>query len=292
MAGHYVYRRAHPPLRPHRHRQALEICVLERGTQTYFVGSQRYDLAGGDVFLTKPGEVHGTGDEPENKGRLYWVELRVHPPDQRLLGLSPKESRLLLHRIDALGTRHFRHGEILIPTLERIFTAASGERNPLQKADLQNLLLRFLLDFVTLAGQNPAPRPDPGISRALGFVEKNLTANISIKQLAAAARQSPSHFKSRFSRQIGMPPLQYVMHRRIGHGKQMLRQSRLPVTRIAMQLGFATSQHFATVFKRLTGVTPREYKLAGNTSAKPGKPVAGIGVRFHPRHSPPPNSHR
>jgi len=48
--------------------------------------------------------------------------------------------------VNALAARHFRRGEILLPTLERIFTVASGKRHPLLKADLQNLTGREILN--------------------------------------------------------------------------------------------------------------------------------------------------
>jgi AraC-like DNA-binding protein len=282
MAGRYSYNCAHPPLRPHLHRDIMEICVLEQGSQTYYVGPRRYKLTGGDVFITKPGEVHGTGQEPENKGKLYWVELRTVFPGRSILSLPAKESRLLLNCLQGLSVRHLRHGEILIPTLERIFKVFADERNPLRIVNLRNLLLRFLLDVAALAEHKEAPRLDLGIKRALTYVESHLTAAIPVAVLAREARMSESHFKKQFSRQIGMPPIEYASQRRIEYGKQKLRCAGLTITQIAMDTGFATSQHFATAFKRFTGLTPREFRQREKIYLDYMAPEIGHGTAFHP----------
>ena len=73
--GRYSYREAHRGLDLHVHRDALEICYLARGRQLYRVGRRDFVLTGGDVFVTFPGEVHSTGEAPEEKGTLYWVQL-------------------------------------------------------------------------------------------------------------------------------------------------------------------------------------------------------------------------
>ncbi|TVR53143.1 MAG: cupin domain-containing protein [Puniceicoccaceae bacterium] len=63
--GRYHYRAAQPGLPEHSHAGMLEICYLVKGRQTYEVGGRAWRLRGGDVFVTQPGERHGTGLHPE-----------------------------------------------------------------------------------------------------------------------------------------------------------------------------------------------------------------------------------
>ena len=283
MLGQYFYRQARPPLQAHLHQDVFEICILEQGTQTYFVEACRYDLVGGDAFITKPGEVHSTGNEPEHKGRLYWLELHANPPGASVLGLSPDESGMLCRRLLHLPVRHLRRvGDVLVPTLQRIAAMFPDRQNPMRIADLRNLLLRLLLDFVTCAEQAASPRPDPGVMRALRHIRKDPTSAMSVASLASQARLSESHFKKQFKLQMGMPPIEYVMQCRIERGKQLLLRNNLAITQIAQDAGFATSQHFATVFKRFTGFTPRAFRHAAETRPRPATPAVGEGVHFHP----------
>ncbi|MEI6514770.1 MAG: AraC family transcriptional regulator [bacterium] len=282
LLGRYHYSHAHSPLKPHAHNNIIEVCLLERGAQTYVVGSTRYDLTGGDVFITQPGEVHGTGHEPEGRGRLYWLEFKVLKKGQSFLGLTPQESQTLLKRFLALPSRLFRKGDMLAPTFERILAACADQRNPLQKADVRNLLLRLVLDIIAVAERQIAQPYSAGIQNAIRFIEREPATWPTLTQLARAASMSESHFKLTFKKETGMPPIEYGMWRRIEKAKHLLRVSNQPVTRIAAELGFSTSQHFATVFKRLTSLTPKAFRKNSHQHISDISPAIGAGPGFHP----------
>ena len=282
MAGKYDYHHAHPPLRPHMHLDIFEICMLERGAQSYFVGPTRYDLTGGDVFITKPGEIHGTGREPENKGRLYWIEFKCIPLGQSFLGLAPQESQVIMHRLQVLPERHFRNGDILAPTFERIFSAHGAKHNPLQITDVRTHLLRLILDVLAITGRKRGHPHSIGVQKAICYIEQNPASPPSATQLAQVAGMSESYFKVTFKKETGMPPGEYANWRRMEMAKHLLRLSAYPITRLAVDLGFATSQHFATVFKRLIGVSPKTFRQRAALYPNFQPPSIGAGPAFHP----------
>lgn len=281
LLGRYNYSQAHPPLKPHMHKNIFEVCLLERGAQTYVAGSTAYNLTGGDMFITKPGEVHGTGREPENKGYLYWIEFRIDG-ERSFLGLTPLESRIMLRRFLSLSARHFRNGNALAPTFERIFSAYADKQNPFRSVDVRNLLLRLVLDIIAIAEHQVAHPCSVGIQNAIHHIERNATSLPGVARLARAARMSESYFKVIFKKEVGMPPVEYAMWRRMEKAKHLLRSSGLSITRIAMDLGFSTSQHFATVFKRLAGHTPKAFRQRAHVQTSLHSPSTGAGPRFHP----------
>jgi AraC-like DNA-binding protein len=62
--------------------------------------------------------------------------------------------------------------------------------------------------------------------------------------------------KARFKREVGIPPAEYVIRCKIAVARTRLAQSDATITRVAMDLGFPSSQFFATVFRRFTGRKP------------------------------------
>ncbi|MBN1942774.1 MAG: helix-turn-helix transcriptional regulator [Phycisphaerae bacterium] len=66
----------------------------------------------------------------------------------------------------------------------------------------------------------------------------------------------PRHFVEAF----GLSPKQYQLKARINEASRLLRETRLGVTAIAMELGYCSSQHFATQFLAQTGQTPSDYR--------------------------------
>lgn len=265
VLGRYSYASVHHALEEHCHGNLVEICYLERGEQTYFVGSQRYDLTGGDVFITFPGEKHGSGPSPEGKGLLFWMLLRLPGPSQRFLSLSPALGRQLADALLHAPMRHFHGGAIPGRTLHHIFDAYDRADWPLRQIELQNLMLRFLLDLLE-ASHRPLPEITETIGRVQEYIVANICGEFSVHQLAQRASLSTSAFKARFKREVGIPPLDYVLRKKIEYAQRMLRSGQHTITDVALHLGFSTSQYFAAVFRRYTGQTPTQYRRQGEPS--------------------------
>ena len=283
LVGRYAYARAHPPLRQHVHRNAFEVCVLQHGTQTYAVGGARFSLSAGDMIITKPGEVHGTGTEPENRGRLYWVQFVRPGRGHAFLDLSAPEAQRLFDRLSRLTACHFHQSEVLIPTFERILASAIAAPAVLPKAHIRNLLTRLILDLAELTRRTEPPRCSPDIYRALRHLNERSADHLSVASLARLAGMSASLFKARFRQEVGMTPMECLLWCRTERAKRLLRDTERTITAIALDAGFATSQHFATAFKRLTDCTPSEFRRRSRSSSgDSGHPAAGVGPRFHP----------
>ena len=77
-----------------------------------------------------------------------------------------------------------------------------------------------------------------------------------VEALARRAGLAPNHFITRFRNLTGLPPRQFLLDCRMRAARALLRETATPVTEIALSLGFCSSQHFANLFKRHTGITP------------------------------------
>jgi len=265
VLGHYRYAEAHPALPLHSHGRMVEICYLESGEQTYWLGSQRYDLRGGDVFVTLPHERHGSDQAPEGKGVLYWLLLRIPEGHRGLLSLSATESRQVVDRLLAIPARSFPGGEGLGRLLRRVMAAFDRADDPLRTVNLRNLLLRFLLDVLE-ASHGTVRRVSPEIQAVKQLIAENLDQPLPVHRLARAAHLSPSRFKARFKAEVGIPPADYALRQRIDRARQLLWAGNVSVTEVAMRLGFSSTQYFATVFKRYTGHTPSAYWQQGDVA--------------------------
>ena len=282
MLGRYQYAHAHSALNPHSHSNVYEICTLERGRQTYTVEGKQYDLVGGDVLVTCPNEVHGTGGAPEEPGVLYWVEFREPPRGQRFLNLAPQDAEPFFAAYQSLPARVFKGGSELRELMDRIIEMYGAEKDPLRIVNLQNLLMRLLLDILMCSRQHKDSQISPAIRSALSHMERDLSHPLVIDNVAQRVDLSPSHFKARFRMEMGITPAEYDARRRVEKAQERLRNTEVSITRIAHELGFRSSQHFATVFKRYRGVTPRQYRQGKLPTIPPAKPVIGAGVTFHP----------
>jgi AraC family transcriptional regulator len=102
--------------------------------------------------------------------------------------------------------------------------------------------------------------PKHKLRAVLEYIHDHLDAELSLDHLAAVAHLSPYHFARLFKNSTGLPPHQYVIARCVERAKELLRErDRPPLAEVATELGFADQSHFTRHFKRLVGVTPRQF---------------------------------
>jgi AraC-like DNA-binding protein len=270
MLGRYQIASSLQKLLPHSHRDSIEICFLERGEQTYQVGGRAYRMRGNDQFFTLPGEVHDTANLPQERGILYWIILRLGPSPS-ILGLAPGPSSHLKRALLKMPTRHFRAHPDCAPLLAQMIELVQPpprkktKEKAYRRLRFQALLLHYLALTVEASHLGAKGSATPLIRRVLHYVEKNVSEPVHVPRLAEIARLSESRFKARFRREIGVPPAEFWLRQKIERATLLLK--RQSVTETAYDLGFSSSQYFATVFKRYTRVTPSQFhNRSGNDS--------------------------
>jgi AraC-like DNA-binding protein len=93
------------------------------------------------------------------------------------------------------------------------------------------------------------------------LIDARLEARINIAKLAANFGISASHFFRRFRKSFGMPPHAYIMRRRLSLAQDLLAETDISLTEIALKTGFADQSHFSRNFHRFTGVAPRAFRM-------------------------------
>ena len=261
MFGRYNYANAEDGLDEHSHPGAFEICYLVRGRQTYCISKHSYHLRGGDVFLTMPDERHGTGGGPQEKGLLYWmIVLNPSTTAGSLLGLSQKESLALWRELGKASRRHFPGTPEMKSQLDAILALLHGRGEPLKKTAVQNRIVAFLLELLAARERASADQGAERFAHVIRHIDSNLSEpdKLTIDVLSAIAGLSPSRFKALFKEKLGIPPAEYALRHRIEEARRRLAAGDATVTGVALDLGFSSSQYFASSFKRLTRMTPRE----------------------------------
>jgi len=93
-------------------------------------------------------------------------------------------------------------------------------------------------------------------NRICEYIDSHLQENIALEVLAEIAQLSVHHFARAFRQSLGIPPHNYIVQRRVEHAQQMLRNTDLPLSEIAIEAGFTDQSHLARHFRTITGVSP------------------------------------
>ncbi len=262
--GSYHHRAAHRELRGVAHAGCLGLCYLSRGVQTYRIDDVPYHLQGGDQLVTLPGQCLDTAEAPEEKSRLHWILLRMQPLDAPLLFLATPAAVALRKALLSLPQPHFpAPSEANELTSSILNTFAQPPHAMLDRLAAASLVLRYLFATLHAARQEATTSVSPRIQRCLDHIAAHPAEPLYVPELARQIGLSESRFKVRFRREVGLPPGEFILRTKIEAACTRLRQPDATVTAVAHDLGFSSSQYFATAFRRFTRLTPSAYQTRG-----------------------------
>lgn len=239
----------------HIHRGRMEINHILKGERVYRVDGKDYPLRGNQAFVTWPDEVHGSGSFLHGRGLHFWAQIILPRPGGPFLGLDADRARPLVEGLWNLPRRHFPANGGMRSIYSQILHLCRQGPSPLNKVRMGALLAEWLLEVIGSAGKAVENGITPDIDAVLRALAESPAARYSVEELAETAHLSESHFKRKFRDQVGIPPGDYLQRRRLEFSARLLAKGN-SVTATAYDLGFSSSQHFSTAFKKFFGMSP------------------------------------
>jgi AraC family transcriptional regulator len=155
--------------------------------------------------------------------------------------------------------------------LGELAQAAAAGQSDLGVAEVGLLFVARAL--AVTSGRKPAPI-DAGPRDRRRAVEAALWLDaqsheaVDLEAAAAEAGLSPFHFLRLFARVLGVTPHQYLVRSRLRRAARLLADDALPVTEIALEVGFGDLSNFVRTFHRAAGVSPRRFRQAARGDRK------------------------
>jgi AraC-like DNA-binding protein len=197
-------------------------------------------------------------------------------PDVRLLGgyfmFDSPDAALLVSLLPSVV--HVRGVERLAALVRLVGEEASARRTG------RDLVLARLVEVLLIEAlrATPGDNAPPGLLR--GLADGRLAPAIqqmhgqvarpwTVTQLARTAALSRSAFFERFTRTVGVPPMEYLLGWRMAVAKDLLRRQDLGVAEVAARVGYGSASTFSTAFSRHVGQPPSRYARQAAAEARP-----------------------
>lgn len=119
--------------------------------------------------------------------------------------------------------------------------------------------------FIMFQGQKD--HEDPLIKKAQEFIESNYQDKITVEQLADMAFISRRNFERRFKKATANTVAEYIQRVKMEAAKVSLESSRENVNEVMMKVGYSDDKAFRSTFKRITGLSPSQYRNKYNRQA-------------------------
>ncbi|MFC5647935.1 AraC family transcriptional regulator [Paenibacillus solisilvae] len=258
MLGHDRFHEA-SPLYDHRHEQCYEFVVVESGKVTWEVDGSLYATHTGQCFHTRPGEWHRARLNFIEPCSIWWIIVSDPAENPGWLGLHESD-RL---EFDCLLKQLPRVLQVDIRIREKFASMRAIMTDNVQLAScrLRHHVLDILLQMLDPSSARSLPSDlIEALTRLTAEIEAAPEKRWTNKELADRIGVSESHFYRLFQDMHGQSPANYIDRLRMDHACRLLLQPGSSITAVGMDLGYKTSQHFATVFKKYTGLTPTQWR--------------------------------
>jgi AraC-like DNA-binding protein len=172
-------------------------------------------------------------------------------------------------------------GEPRLATLVQMVDEEAGANRVARELVLERLLEVLLIEAMR-CGDGTAATPsltrglaDERLAGALRAFHSRPGHPWTVEDLAQEASLSRSAFFARFSRTMGMAPMEYVLHWRMALAKRMLRDNDMDIAEIAERVGYGSASTFSVAFARQAGTSPARYgrrREGTNTASDENRP--------------------
>ena len=143
-----------------------------------------------------------------------------------------------------------------------------GDINSLLKGRItaeqaRSYLTSYLKEVIALRDHNTEKRYGKILRQAVSYIDTHFDQeDISLNRVAQTVGMSPNHFSSIFSQELGTTFIEYLIGKRMERAKELLRTTQLRSSEVAYRVGYRDPHYFSSTFKKIQGMTPREYRVS------------------------------
>ncbi len=252
----------------------FEIVLFKSGRGIYTTKSGTYEIEKGDIFVFPSNEQHCITDILEGEDFKF---MNLHFEPQYVIssksGFSPENSNICFSHNERFCNRlprnnpHTEKIKQLLLEVEDEFEQKASEFELMVHNKVYELLVLLVrnLDYGGEKEVTPEEyRRIKTVRKVMDYVNQHLSEELSLSQIAEFADLSPNYLSSMFKSTVGVSLWDYVTSRRIEHACVVLKdRSDLTMLEIADLCGFNNSANFNKTFRKVTGMTPSDYRRHG-----------------------------
>ncbi len=255
-------------MEPNRH-EFFEMVYIKKGHAVFEISGYPAAIGPNDIIIIKPNQPHKfivkseTGCEFivlsfkfESKNNHEFSELSL---EDFLNFVSSKESGAFIR------LKVSQKNEIIV-LLNRILKEKESEElgseflNYLMVLELFVLISRALKMEWEDSIKGKSPKLKELIETSVKYIDNNFERDISVGNVARYVFLSSSYFTRAFKEEMGISPINYLHKVRVDRAKELLSDTELKISDIALSVGFSNQQRFNEIFKKYTKLTPMHYR--------------------------------
>ena len=268
-----------------RHKNSgLEIVLVSKGELRWEIEGREYTLGADTLFYTLPWQAHGGVEEIQPSSEITYLcvaldkshaERRRQFGFDRALGFSAREERRISTELSRARSQAVPTGPHTQPLFDLFLQCAEspGRLGSVRARECIKLIILELAERAGVARRRVSAPVGAAEQRVRNFARDLANRHAepwTLESMSAACGLGRSQFAALVKKLAGDTPVTLLNRLRVQRAQELLRKSRKSVTEIALEVGFNSSQYFATVFKEFTGTEARALRAASRSAERRG----------------------
>lgn len=232
-------------------REDYQMIYVAKGKGYFTFEQEEVTVEEGRIVIYRPGQMQMYRYDYRDQSQIYWIHFTGNRVEEYLA-----EYQLGEKSIYQIGFTNE-----IIQLWENIITELQIKRIYYEELTT-GLLLQLLagLSRTRYEEKNNVPATHKAIQEIIAQIHRSEDHTLMIKEYAEKCNMSVCWFISCFKELTGMTPGQYMTHIKMSKAKSLLTDTQLNISEVADLLGFKSAFYFSKTFKKVTGVTPRDWK--------------------------------
>ena len=225
----------------------LIYCV--EGEGYIHVGEEKYVLHEREAFCIPGGQGHRYYADEKNPWSIFWVHFKGEN-----VGYFPLEEK----KVTKINSRHAQSRiitlfDLLFQVLERNYTLGNF-------IYISQVLMLILSEIYFREKADEASEQNRHVTAAVRYMYKHLHENLKLQDIADELKLSKSYINAAFKKYTGRAPVDFFINLKMQEACKLLKSTNLYIVDIGQRLGYNDPYYFSRIFKKMVGVSPKEYR--------------------------------
>ena len=233
-----------------------QLIYIHKGAGHYYLHKKWENLSAGNILLFRPHEPQTYSYYFEEHPEIYWIHF------------TGNECKEIIQKYN-LHNCYIGEHSLLKTLFQEIIIELQIKKPYFEEMVLSN----FLQILATIARSNQqilSPlENDFSINRLVIQLNQKYMDDWNIESMAEYCKLSTGYFSHLFKKRMGSAPMKYLTELRIEKAKELIATNSMNLSDIAQMVGFTDSLYFSRVFKKTTGIPPKEFQQSLLTSNTP-----------------------
>lgn len=259
------YRKNNYAFAKHLH-TTIEVYLIEKGTCYMELGQECINCTAGDFVLVLPHIVHSFYVKENDECVFQHIHFKGDLFSELVLSEEGEHSLSFLNALIFSCNSYYRQkaDSIMKNCLENVIALYREKQTVLTLTNINFYLLELVLHIFNkqkkLSDHSELTEQNSYVAFTLNYIEKNYMSKIVQSEIANTLHISVRYLSELFKRYMGITLSRYINVYRINKSIELMEETEMSLTEIALAIGLSSSQHFSKLFKEIINMTPLHYR--------------------------------